>query len=116
MQSTGPRFNLGKLIQLLEELNGCSAAGYAFSSHALLRAVLDHLPPLFGYERFSQVASNTSCSATDKKYLKRLSEFRNQADDVLHRQISARPSVLTMDDMPPRAALNALLNLAIARL
>jgi len=41
--------------------------------------------------------------------MKRLAEFRTQADDVLHRQISRRADFLDIDDMPQRAAVNALL-------
>jgi hypothetical protein len=107
------RYRPDKLIQLLEELDGCFRLKYAFASHALLRAVMDHVPPVFGCKSFDQVASNLSCSATDKKYLRVLLTFKNQADDVMHRMIGRRPNVLSLDDMPPRAAVNALIGMVV---
>ncbi len=41
--------------------------------------------------------------------MRKLLEFKLQADDVLHRQISSKSDLLTIDDMPPRAYINRLL-------
>lgn len=41
--------------------------------------------------------------------MRRLLDFKLQADDALHRQISVKPDLLTMDDMPPRTWVNRLL-------
>jgi hypothetical protein len=41
--------------------------------------------------------------------VQKLLDFRLQADDVLHRQISRWPDLLSLDDMPPRACMNRLL-------
>ncbi|WP_329523877.1 hypothetical protein OG983_12065 [Streptomyces jietaisiensis] len=109
-------FNLDKLMQLLTELDECYAANRPYSCHALLRAVIDHVPPILGSQTFEQVASNYKWTRTDKKYIQRLLDFKIQADDVLHRHISKRPDVITMHDVPPRAYLNALLAECVSRL
>jgi hypothetical protein len=41
--------------------------------------------------------------------MRKLLDFRLQADDVLHRQISNKADLLSLDDAPPRAWVNRLL-------
>jgi UDP-N-acetylmuramate-alanine ligase len=102
-------YDLEKLLQLIHELNQNFAQHHPYACHALLRAVLDHVPPIFGKAHFGAVAANHTWSRTDAKYIKFLAEFKVQADDVLHRPISSSASFIEMDDLPPRARVNALL-------
>jgi hypothetical protein len=99
----------GKLTRLLAELNDNYSRGNAYAAHALLRAVLDHIPPLLGCADFKAAANNYSWSRTDRGYARRLLDFKLQADDVLHRQISKRTDQLDIEDMPPRVWLNKIL-------
>ena len=108
LDKTCPR-SLDKLLDLARELNSNYAADHPYACHMLLRAILDHIPPAFGYERFAQVVSNHSWGVTDSKYVKKLAETRNASDDVLHRQIGNSPSRIGMEDLPPRPYVNALL-------
>jgi len=102
-------FDYGKLLRLLQELNDNHRRGNAYACHALLRAVLDHIPPLLGQRDFNGVVNNRGWGRTDAAYLRRLKDFRAQADDVLHRQISRRADGLDLDDLPARACLDSLL-------
>jgi hypothetical protein len=104
-----PEFRTAKLVQLLRELNFNFANNQPLACSALLRAVLDHVPPAFGAETFAQVVSSWQ-GRTDKRYLEKLRDFRNHADDVMHRQIGPRRSQIDMDDMPAAPALNAMLD------
>jgi hypothetical protein len=99
----------GKLTRLVAELNDNYSRGNAYASHALLRAILDHIPPLLGCADFKAVASNYSWSRTDRGYARRLVDFKLQADDALHRQISDRTDHLGIDDMPPKIWVNRIL-------
>ncbi|NHO85142.1 hypothetical protein [Micromonospora sp. CMU55-4] len=108
-QAQGTRWDTTKLLELLRELNDNYRAGNAYAAHALLRALLDHVPPLFGQASFAQVANNHQWGRTDSRYVRRLVAFRDQADDAMHRQISKLPCLLSMEDMPARAAVNRLL-------
>jgi hypothetical protein len=99
----------GKLTSLIAELNDNYTRGNAYAAHALLRAILDHIPPLLGCRDFQAVANNYSWSRTDHTYARRLLDFKLQADDALHRQISKRPGHLGIDDMPPKVWVNRLL-------
>ena len=110
------QFDCTKLLQLIDELNHNYARENVYSTHALLRAILDHVPPILGLADFGAVASNYKWTQTDKKYMKRLLEFKNQADDALHRQISSKPDLLSFDDMPPRTGIGHLLQECADRL
>src|SRR6185437_10095205 len=103
------KFDVTKFIALVDELNDNYASWHAYASHALLRAVLDHVPPILGCKDFTAVANNFAWGQSDKKYIKRLEDFRAQADDALHRQIRASADLLSLDDMPARAYVNRLL-------
>ena len=102
-------FDHTKLLRLMAELDDNFARENAYAAHALLRAILDHIPPMLGCASFSAVANNYPWARTDKGYVRRLLDFRLQADDVLRRQISRYPDLLSLEDMPPRACLNRLL-------
>lgn len=102
-------FNYKKLIRLLGELNANYAAGYPYSSSMLVRAILDHIPPLLGCNSFEEVVSNYTWSRTDKEYMSRLLDFKNDADDALHRQISKDQDLLEMENLPNSNRINRLL-------
>jgi len=114
--STSSRWNCGKLFQLIAELNDACERGNAYSAHAMLRAVLDHVPPLFGFRDFKEITANHRWSQTDKNYMKRLLDFKDQGHDVLHRQITTQADVLAMEDMPQRVAINRLLQECTSKL
>jgi hypothetical protein len=103
------RFDRSKLLRLIEELNDNYLRSNGHAAHALLRAILDHVPPLLGCADFATAVNNYRWSRTDKSYMRKLLDFKLQADDVLHRQISSKADLLSLDDMPPRAWVNRLL-------
>lgn len=94
-------FDFSKLIALLEELNYCHAKLCVFSIAALMRIIVDHVPPIFGFGTFSEVANNYSGGRSFKKSLKNLDEsLRNIADRHIHTQIrsqEALPSFAQVD-------------------
>lgn len=102
-------YQTAKLVRLIEELNDSYRQGNTYAAHALLRAVLDHIPPLLGCGDFPAVVSSQRWSRTDSSYVRKLRDFRLQASDVLHRPISRKADLLGLDDMPPRIWINRLL-------
>ncbi|WP_189266666.1 hypothetical protein [Streptomyces fuscichromogenes] len=109
------KWSLNKLIQLLRELNSNYAMENPYSCHMLLRAILDHVPPVFGANNFEQLASSPpqAWKQTDKDYLRQLKNFKPQGHDALHRQIRESADLIKMGYMPPHAWLEALLRLVI---
>jgi hypothetical protein len=103
------RFDQTKLLRLIDELNDNYLRGNGYAAHAVLRAILDHVPPLLSCTGFAAAVNNYPWNRTDKAYMRKLLDFKMQADDALHRQITATPDLLTLDDMPSRAWVNRLL-------
>jgi hypothetical protein len=102
-------FDRSKLLRLIDELNDNHIRGNGYAVHALLRAILDHVPPLLGCADFAAAVSNYRWSRTDRGYMRKLLDFKLQADDVLHRQISGKADLLSLDDAPPRSWVNRFL-------
>lgn len=60
---------------------------------ALVRALIDHVPPIFGARTFAEVVNNVGGKSI-KESLQRLeTSSRHIADSVLHQQIRRRESV-----------------------
>ncbi len=111
-----PALSTVKLVALLRELNLAFTNEMPFACSALLRAIMDHIPPGFGLGGFAAVVSNVGWTASEKKWLKGLTEFRVQGDDVMHRQMDKGRSWIDMHDIPAANALNALLTRLVAEL
>ena len=80
-------FDLAKLIRLCEELNVNQAAGNTYSVIMLVRAILDHIPPVFAAKDFAQVASQIG-GKSKKSILDRLERVSRELANVhLHQQI-----------------------------
>ena len=109
-------FDVGKLLSLIKELNANYADGHTYGSHALLRAILDHVPPILGQTGFGGVASSYRWTRTDKGYMQQLLSCKTQADDALHRQISSKQCVLRFSDLPASVCVNRLLQECIDKL
>ncbi len=104
----GP-FDYSKLTKLLESLNRNYSNGDAYASAILLRAILDHTPPLLGYDNFGKIVSNYPWSETHKIYMNNLLSFKNEGNDVLHTQISEKKDFIELHNLPGSNRLNVYL-------
>lgn len=109
LEAIGTAFRTDKLLALVRELNANYADQHPYACQMLLRAILDHVPPVFGQKNFQHVVAHGPWGKTEKVYMKQLTEFRASADDALHRQIGTRTSRFSIGDLPTRASVNALL-------
>jgi hypothetical protein len=82
-------YDLTRLIELCEELNKAFANQSYMAVMMLVRAVLDHVPPMFSCKNFAEVANNYSGgSKSFKQSMANLeSSSRKIADAHLHTQI-----------------------------
>jgi hypothetical protein len=111
------KWDVSRLSTLANDLNANYAQDRPFPCLMLIRAIMDHIPPLFGHNLFSQVSAQFPGTRTDKSYLKLLGENRLLGDDVLHRHIGEQvPPRITMVEVPPRILLDALLRGVVAAL
>ncbi|WP_129291827.1 hypothetical protein [Streptomyces lydicus] len=110
------RWKVDKLLALLTELNANYAAGHPYSCIALIRAVIDHVPSVFGQKSFKAVISSVTMGRTDKAYLTALESCRLPGDDVMHRQAGTTASRIDMAIVPPASHVRALLDQTITAL
>jgi hypothetical protein len=54
---SSPNFDLTKLIRLCEEINTCYTNECYLATVMLVRALVDHVPPVFGFKTFIEVAN-----------------------------------------------------------
>ncbi|MEV1116124.1 hypothetical protein AB0I91_13715 [Actinosynnema sp. NPDC049800] len=111
-----PAWHLGRLIAMLHELNSNYAAGHAYSCLMLCRAIIDHVPRLFGVDSYAAVTSMPNISRSERKLLQLLGDKRFSADHVLHHHIGKKADVITMYDVPDRTGMNILIQHVIDRL
>jgi hypothetical protein len=91
------QFDLTKLIKLCEELNQCYDAQCFFAVTMLARAVIDHIPPIFGCIEFTEVANNyggkTACKSFKKSMQNLRNSMKNIADSHLHDRIRSKETL-----------------------
>lgn len=104
------KFDLTRLIRLCEELNLCYQNECYQAVAMLVRAIMDHVPPIFEYENFNEIANNYSGSGKSfREHMKLFSEARKIADGHLHLKIRAKESLPTSHQVRFQPSLDALL-------
>lgn len=80
-------FDLSRLIKLCQEINSSNANGCYISVIMLTRALIDHIPPIFGQNDFANVFGQYG-NKSFKEQMKHLdSSMRKIADSYLHTRI-----------------------------
>jgi hypothetical protein len=110
------KFDYSKLIRLCEELNSNYSNENYFATAMLTRAIMDHVPPIFGKNSFTEVANNYSGGESFQKIMKNLNDFqKNISHGILHEQIRDRESLPNATQVNCSQALDKLLG-EIARI
>ncbi|MBP5896408.1 hypothetical protein [Streptomyces scabiei] len=106
------RWKLHKLLALCRELNDNYAARNPYACAALIRAILDHIPRVFGHADYKELVNKHTFAMkqTDGQHARKLLDFKDIAHDALHRQIGTSVPVLDMHDLPAPMRLNAILH------
>lgn len=114
-QSNNRKYDLTKVVRFCEELNSSFSSGNYLASSLLIRALLNHIPPVFGHTTFQQVVSQSAKSV--KELLKPLEEIsRDVADLHTHSLIRHKESLPTKSQVEPfKASLEVLLHEIIAK-
>jgi len=110
ISSKPSKFDSSKLIKLCEELNSNYSQGNYYATAMLTRAIMDHVPPIFGKDKFTEVVNNCSGSQSFKKSMKNLEDFqRNISDGILHEKIRDSESLPNKTQVNCSQALDHLL-------
>jgi hypothetical protein len=103
------QFDLSKLIRLCEELNSNYSAGNYYSVAMLVRAILDHVPPMFSATKFEGVRAQHG-GASFKQQMDHLDQSsRKIADAFLHEHVRRREVLPTDTQVYCAPALDTLL-------
>lgn len=105
----GKAWDLARLAQLCGELNVAHDNECHMTVAILLRAIVDHVPPVFGVRSFTEVANNIAGKSVKASMQKLDHSLRNIADTHLHIQIRPKESIPTGTQVDFRQALDVLL-------
>ncbi len=99
------RYDLTKLVDLCEELNSCYANECFLAVAMIVRTILNHVPPIFGFQTFKAVLENYGVGDRTFDALRRSMELlqtssRNIADAHLHMVIRDK------ETLPNRVQVN----------
>ena len=103
-------------VRLCEELNACMAAESYLAAIMLLRAIIDHVPPIFNCQNFDQVISQTKGRSFQPQLERLNSQARDVADRYLHGHIGTAEGLPKRPQVEFRSELDALLGEVVARL
>jgi hypothetical protein len=104
------QYDLTKLIRFCEELDAAYDDDCYMSIGMLVRAIVDHVPPIFGAKTFTEVANNCAGSKSFKSAMQHLDKsLRNASDSFLHVQIRSKEVLPSFQQVDFRADLDFLL-------
>ena len=99
-----------RLARMCEELNLASAADAHITKAVLVRAIVDHVPPIFSCRNFGEVANNYPGSKSFRGSVQHLdTSLRNIANGHLHEQIRKNEVLPSPQQVDFRQDLDALL-------
>lgn len=105
------QYDTARLAQILAELNRAYQSHSYLSCILLVRAILDHIPPIFGLTTFAEIANNYAGGG--KSFRESTQHLENSsrkiADAYLHSRIRAKESVPTKTQVEFRADLDVLI-------
>jgi len=103
-------FDLSRLIALCNELDDNYSLENYHSCAMLLRAIFDHIPPIFDKKNFDDVCAQHG-GKSFKDIIRPLNETAKKiGDDYLHTQISKKVLAVTKTQVSFQANLDTLLN------
>lgn len=103
-------YDLCKLIRLCEELNVTYGGEAYFSTAMLVRSILDHVPPIFQFQNFSEVSSQYGSKSLKKSLQNLQNSSRHISDSFLHQQIRDKESLPNSTQVDFRNDIDVLLS------
>ena len=81
------KYDLGKLVKMCKELNDNYSLNNYLTCGMLIRAILDHVPPIFDKKTFAEVANNYGAKSFRDIVLPLENTARKISDSYLHNPI-----------------------------
>ncbi len=106
-------FDLTKLIRLCEELNIAYNQGLYFAVGTLVRALLDHIPPIFNQSNFAGVVNQYRAAGKEKSFKESMENLeksmRKIVDSILHSHITKSETLSNSTQVDCKRDLDRLL-------
>lgn len=111
---SAPPWDTRRLVSMLQELNLAEANGMHMASAMLVRAITDHVPPIFGKQSFAEICAHHKGGSVEgrsfKASMKHLSEsMKHIADAILHVHIRPSETLPTATQVDFKQSLDVLL-------
>ncbi len=104
-------FDLIKIVRICKELNLACENNSHLSIAMLSRALIDHVPPIFGCKNFQGVSNNYNGSKSFKKHMEQLNNsLRKIGDQYLHTQIRRKEVLPTFVQVNFSSDIDVLLS------
>ncbi|MCX6702227.1 MAG: hypothetical protein NTX96_03495 [Candidatus Zambryskibacteria bacterium] len=87
------KFDFSRLIKILEELDYAFSVENYISVILLVRAILDHIPPIFNLNTFAEVTNNYGTKSFKDSMSNLENSSRKIADSYLHTRIRKKESL-----------------------
>ena len=104
-------FDLTRLVRLCEEINTAWRVGSFHAVAMIVRAIMDHVPPIFAVQNFDQVANNYAGTRSFREAMLNLQNAARKISDAhLHTHIRSREVLPNATQVNFSAALDLLLS------
>lgn len=103
------KYDLRRLAELCRELNVATAGDCHMATAMLVRAILDHVPPVFGFQTFAEVSSQIAGRTYKASFQRLQGSLRLIADLHLHNPVREREALPTATQVDFAADLDVLL-------
>jgi len=113
-QINNSKFDFTKLVKILEELNIAYSNNMIYTIAILVRAIKDHIPPVFEKDKFEEVANGQKTSIKGN-FMKLQKSLKNIADGFMHIHIRKKENLPNMTQVDFKNDLDVLLQ-EIARI
>lgn len=102
-------FDFSRLVQICREINSAYENGNYFSIGALLRVILDHVPPSLGFSTFGEVSASYPGKSLKEAFNHLEKGCRKISDGLLHQYIRKRESLPNFNQVNYISQIDALL-------
>jgi len=104
------QYDLSKLVKMCKELNDNYSLDNYLACGMLIRAILDHIPPIFNKKKFSEVANNYGTKSFKDIILPLENTARKISDFYLHNPIRKKELMLNKSQISFQPNMDVLLS------
>jgi hypothetical protein len=76
------KFDLTRLVQLCKELNIATTSNSYLTITMITRTIINHIPPIFNYKTFKEVANNCNAGKSFRELMLRLEESSRKISNI----------------------------------